>query len=857
MTTFHVVRLDSPNGKAAEGHGSGWLIVDCPHRDGAALAEQVSRGPSSPAGWVDATVPGLVTLDLLRAGRIADPYIGDDIQNARFIEERDYVYRTELELDADVLARSKRARLVFESLDTFAAVFVNGKRVASHENQFRRLFVDVTDTLVAGKNYVAIAFEASRPAMVRRAGEKLPFWNEPWERLYVRKSQMSFGWDWAPRLPTVGIPGGARLELGTGVFSDDVWLVGEPVGEGGGLISAKAEYHPHDTFSAKVELSIDGECRVRENVEFHAGHAQTVSLSDTLISAHLWQPREHGKAHLYRVELTVLRDGVVVHRHTGRVGIRHVELERGTPDARLFELRINGHKVFAKGENWIPPDLLHTRPSDAELRQYLELLAEGGVNLVRVWGGGIIERPAFYEACDELGLLVWQDFPYACGVYPRTEEFLREAALEAGDIVRRLRSHPCLALWCGNNENEVLAEREAPEERLHPLYYQVLKEVTARLDPRRPYWPGSPASESNAVSADSPLEGDRHNWDVWFQFADYDFIDDDARFCSEFGAQAFPQRETLESVLPREDLWSPGAVSRATGPSPGLLFARRGAQLEKLFSRSYAYANPTSLDAAIAATQAFQADVIGRYVEHYRRLPQSGGVVIWNYTSTWPSICWALVDWYRRPKQAFYAAKRAFAPVVLAIEPNEKSGKRFTAHVTSDRVGPLNGSVTLSVRELASGREVETRRAQISLKGPGSIAAVEIDVPASCDPRCHALVAYLDHRAGGQKMLRAVRHLGELRRANIYADEGLRRASRSTLRATWTDGFVRLVSERWRVRVGVESFEPGVVWDENYVDVLPGEERTLTLSRGKPKHLWIVADFGLRARLLPGETVRL
>lgn len=855
-----MVRLDSPEKKATEGQGTdtGWFIAECPHRSGVELAQKASRGPSSPAGWLPGTVPGLVTLDLLRAGRIADPYFGERIQETRFIEERDFVYRTELDVDQTIVASSKRARLVFDSLDTFATVFVNGKCVASHENQFRRLFVDVTDVLVAGKNYVAIAFEASAPAMVRRAGEKLPYWNEPWERLYVRKSQMSFGWDWAPRLPTVGIPGSVRLELSSGAFSDDLWLVGEPVGDGGGHISARADYHPHDTFTAQVALSIDGECRVRENIDLHAGHTQTVSLSDTLAAAHLWQPRELGEAHLYRVELTLLRDGVVVHRHAGRVGIRRLELHRGTPEQRRFELRVNGHKIFAKGENWIPPDLLHTRPSDAELRQYLELLAEGGVNLVRVWGGGIIERPAFYEACDELGLLVWQDFPYACGIYPQTDEFLREAALEASDIVRRLRSHPSVVLWCGNNENEVLAEREAPEARLHPLYYQVLRDVTARLDPHRPYWPGSPASESDAVSADSPLEGDRHNWDVWFHYADYDFIDDDARFCSEFGAQSFPQRETLESVLPREDLWSPGAVSRASGPSPGLAFARRGAQLEKLFSRSYAYANPAGLDATIAATQAFQADVIGRYVEHYRRLPHSGGVVIWNYTSTWPSICWALIDWYRRPKQAFYTAKRAFAPVVLGIEPNDRSGKRFTAYVSVDRPGTLGGSVTLSVHELASGRELDRREAQISLEGPGSVAAVELEVPASCDASRHALVAQLHYRgAVGQKDLRAVRYLGELRTASIYAETVQRQAGRGSLAATWTNGFVRLVSERWRLRVGVESFEPGVVWDDNYVDLLPGEERTLTLSRGKPKHLWIVADFGLRARLPAGERVHL
>jgi beta-mannosidase len=800
-------------------------------------------------------VPGLAIQDLLRERRIPDPFWGELAAHARFIEERDFVYRVSFRMNGERLSAGHRARLVFESLDTFATVFLNGRRIASHDNQFRRLFVDVTDALVPDENHLAIAFEASWPGTVRRAGKELAHVNEPWERLYVRKSQMSFGWDEARRLPTVGVVGDVFLELGRGLFASDLWAFGQPLGEHGGLITVVAEYHPHDTFPAAAELWIDGHLCVREDVSFHANHPQAVSLSATLTNARRWYPHELGEHHLYDVEVRVVRSGALVHTLRARAGIVRVELERGSAGARRFELVVNGQKLFCKGENWIPPDLLHTRTTDAELHAYLELLAEGGVNLVRVWGGGVAPRRGFYDACDELGLLVWQDFPYACGIYPDSEAFLREAAEEASDIVRRLRTHPCLALWCGNDENEVLADREAPGSRFHPLYYDVLPEVVARLDPKRPYWPGSPASESRDIPAESPAEGDRHNWDVWFDWARHDFIDDDARFCSEFGAQAFPQRETLEAVLPQEELWTPGAVSRAPGPSPGLHFARRGAQLEKLLARAYDYANLTSLDAVIAATQAFQADTVSRTVSHYRRLPHSGGVIVWNYTSAWPSVCWALVDWYRRPKQGYYALRRAFAPVLLGIDALDEALSRFVAFVSVDRPGTLGGNVTLSLVDIATGVELERREAHVTLEGPASVDALTFELPTSCDRKRHALVARLWYRgAFGQRELREVRYLGPVREL-AFGDSAS--ANTQSLQATWTEKGVHLVSRRWRLRVGVESFEAPVVWDDNYIDLLPGEERDLALTRGKPKHLWLVADFGRRIPVPLGETVSL
>lgn len=826
----------------------GWRLLDVPHRAGPKLAEQASREPQSPAGWLKATVPGLAAQDLLREGRIPDPFWGDQVKSARWIEERDFVYVTELVLSEQQAAQP--ARLVFDSLDTFASVYLNGQLIAEHENQMRRLFVDVTGKLVPGTNRLAIAFEASMPATVRRAGPPLPYWNEPWERLYVRKSQMSYGWDWAARTPTVGPAGPVRLELSRGCFAEDPWLTAQPEPDGAALFSASLSLSAVASLAGEAELLIDGVVVARSPFELVAGTRTTLTLEHRLARARRWMPRELGKPHLYRVGLRLTSASGVLHETEQRVGVRSLELVKddpASPNGKVFYFRVNGQKLWAKGDNWLPLDFLHTRVTPEQYRSYLELLQAGGVNLLRVWGGGIVEQRAFYELCDELGLLVWHDFHFACGIYPEAPEFLSEVAREGADLVTRLRSHTSLALWCGNNENEALAMVTTPEKRFHPIYYDVLSRVCAELDPTRPYWPGSPASESRELHPDSDQEGDRHNWDVWFGWKNTDYISDVARFNSEFGAQALPQRESIESFMRPDEAWSPGQVSRAEGQSPGLVLARHGAQLEKLFSRAAAFGPPTSLDAAIATTQSFQADTVGRYIRHYRRnLRFTGGVVLWNYTATWPSVCWALVDFYRRPKQAYYECKRCFRPISVGIEPYDASQTSYVAHASLDRPGQARGKLLLELRELETGAVKAFVEGKLELDAAGAVDVVTLALPGGLDRSRHALVATLTHAAGVERDFRYLVPLAELRglggkvTARRHADR------------------IELSSSGWRLRVGVESYESPAIWDDNYFDLLPGESRSLAIEHGSfPAHIWVVAGMGERAPLREGETVEL
>jgi beta-mannosidase len=827
-----------------------WTLIDCVHRGGEDLARKACSVMTSPAGWLAATVPGLVAQDLLAAGRIADPFYGDNVKDARWIETRDWVYRASFPVGED--EAKKPVRLICESLDTFAGVYLNGELIARHENQFRRLVVDVTGKLRAGENVLAIAFEAPMPATVRRAGPKLAYWNDPWERLYVRKSQMSFGWDWAARTPTVGVADPVRLEFSDGVWASDLYVVGRPLSGGKGAIRASVEVALVEGAApgpATAEMLIDGKVVATSQASLGSGTTR-VALEHELAQAELWWPKELGKPHLYRVDLRIRRGQSILFEGTRRCGIRDIKLELrdpASPNGSVFYFRVNGQRLWAKGENWLPLDFLHTRVTSDDYRSYLNLLMSGGVNCLRVWGGGIVEHAPFYDLCDELGLLVWHDFFYACGVYPKNEAFLEEARLEAIDIVTRLRSHPSLALWCGNNENEVLAIQLSPGDRFHAIYYDVLPKVIGELTPDVPYHPGSPSSPSGQSHPDSMEEGDRHNWDVWFSGKPTEYLDDMARFNSEFGAQSFPQRESLETFIHPADLWKPGAVSHPDGPSPGYLMSRHGAQLEKLLQRAAEFGTLFNLDNLVATTQGFQAQTIGRYIRHYRRLlPITGGVVLWNYTSTWPSICWAAIDFYRRPKQAFYECKRCFRPLVVGIEPTDDRQDTYAAHVSLDRPGTGRGIVSLELREISSGNVIASERSEARIEGPSASEAVRLKLPAGLDRRRHALVATFRHDGGVERDIRYLVPVAEVKGPG------------GTLRVERTADRIEIESSGWRLRVGVESYETPAVWDDNYFDMLPGEKRVLRIEHGTmPEHQWVVADMGTRAALAPGGKITL
>jgi beta-mannosidase len=833
-----------------------WEVFPCAQRWGGE-GERRAQGAGSdgPAGWIPATVPGLITLDLLAAGRISDPYYANQGPDCRWIEERDAAWRARIELPAEFAGRP--LRLVCDQIDTVATVFLDGVEVVHHANQFRRL-VSPLPMVGSGVHTLSVAVAASMPAAHAAAGgRRLPAWNQPWERLWIRKAQCGFGWDWASRIPVAGICGPMRIEAADGLWAGDLQLEGTPELNRGGTIRARLPLDPLvDLPDATAVLLVDGVERARAPVPMHAKVPATAVLVWSDSGLAWWWPVGEGAPALHAVEVRIIAEGRVRHVARGRCGVRRIELvldDAAAPNGQVFQLRINGRRVWVRGENWIPMDYLHTRPSDAEQRRYLGLLSTGGVNLLRIWGGGIIERQGFYDACDELGLLIWHDFPFACGIYPEAPDFLAEVEKETRDLVMRLRSHPSIALWCGNNENEMIADLWDPEKRAaarrHPIFYDILPRVVAELDPQRPWWPGSPASRDLAEPANSPHQGDRHAWDVWFNWGPAESPEDISRLCSESGAQSFPQRESLESMMSPDDVWTPGSNGVEQGANPGALMVRHGAQLEKLFARSAEFHNPVGIDAAIASTQAFQAEVLESLcLAHRSRAAWSGGLIVWNYTSCWPSICWALIDGFRRPKQAFYTMRRAFAPLTVGIR---GAGDTWTAHASRIAQGASEGHVRIELRRLSDGAVIAATEGRVVLEGIAAVEVCALTLPQGLDRAAHALVATLVPDDPSQRPPWPIRHIRYLVRprdvrlaaAPVEADRRL-------------DGSVALRATAWTPRVGIESWEAPALFDDNHIDMLPGEERILHPLGEAPHTSWLVAGWnGRRCRLQDGRTL--
>jgi beta-mannosidase len=443
----------------------------------------------------------------------------------------------------------------------------------------------------------------------------------------------------------------------------------------------------------------------------------------TIASPERWWPHGFGAPHLYDLTVELVAGSDVVDGLTARIGRREIELVQ-TPDevGASFEFHVNGVPIFAKGANWIPDDSFPARTTRERVRVQLELARECGMNMIRVWGGGLYESTDFYDACDELGLLVWQDFLFACALYPDDDEFVAAIVAEARAAVRRVRNHTSLALWCGNNENQWLfwmgaygAGMRLLGER---LYHDDLPAVVATEDPGRSYWPSSPFGSETDPSGEA--DGDCHYWNVWHGEGDWvHYAKCTARFVSEFGFSGPPDLLTLEEWLDPGDL----AVD-----TPGMRWHDKTGKGYATYLGFIAlhYPMPTTVADLVYYGQLNQADAMRFGIEHFRRLrPHTMGTLVWQLNDCWPVQSWAWVDHRLRPKAAWYAAKRFYAPLLLSLS---REGDTVRAHLVNDATDPRDGS--LSVRAIDHDGTVLWAIDQVAAVGAGeSRLVLEEELP--------------------------------------------------------------------------------------------------------------------------------
>jgi beta-mannosidase len=809
----------------------GWLLAEAPAGlDGGALLAALPD-----AAWLPAAVPGTAHGALLAAGRIPDPFFGRNEAEVAWVAERRWAWR--LRFDAGELAEHEE--FVFDGLDTYCTVWLNGERLLQTDNMFVPHRVDVRERLRPGGNELLLCFE---PALARaRAVEAVhgrrPLWNGDSARLHARKAQYHFGWDWGPELIVCG-PWRPVHRHGWSARIDELQLRSEVDVAGRGAVLQVAARLVGARAGQRLAFELldpEGRCVAAQTVPTDAPHGVL-----TLADARLWWPRGLGGQPLYTLVARLLDGERVLAEDRRRTGLRTLRLVQAPVACEAgssFHFEVNGRELFAGGANWIPDDSLLERITPARYRERVAQAAAANMSMLRVWGGGIYEHEAFYEACDELGILVWQDFMFACGLYPAHAGFQASVRAEAEGQVRRLRHHACLALWCGNNEDYTLAESVGqsgpgvPADRFEAraIYEQLLPEVCAALDPGRPYWPGSPFTPGEGASSSDATVGDRHSWEVWHQqMLPYQrYGDVQARFVSEFGMQSHPSLALLEAVLPEDERF-PGSRTLQWHNKAGSPAGPDGHRRLAVYLADNLRVGPT-LAEHVYATQFVQAEAMRVAYQDFRRRWQRpgaravGGALVWQLNDCWPATSWALIDSSGTVKPAWHAVRRALAPLAVALRLEAGQARLAVMNGGVDDVAPtLQLRVfTLDGRRLAGGEIVQRVPASAS-------AETMLALPAFGGPVAAELRA-LDGQ--GRELARDCAWSEPFR---CY------RLGGATVTARADGGALLLGTDRPVKGLWLQA-DAGAALADNFIDLVPGAPRRVAVCGPLPQRLAAVA----------------
>jgi beta-mannosidase len=788
---------------------------------GEAAVARAARG--SGEGWIPACAPGDTYLALIAAGRLADPFKARGEACAAWVRDREWWWHAYLDLAP--AASGERVELLFEGLDTFADIYLDGALLGRADNMFRAWRFDLAD-IAPGRHDLALCFH---PTAAMIAGAPLPAWSSFTDRIslsrrtLMRKAQFGWGWDWAPDLPTVGIWKPVRIERQRGAVVRSLGFSTLSIVDGAARVRALVVLSE----PADVTLDlVDPDGVVVASAKRHGSGPVDMTVAE----ARLWWTADLGEQPLYT--LVTRPEGAPDHRR--RVGIRTIAIDQSPdpdePGATFFRFVLNGVPIFAKGANWVPASSYVGAIPDDTYRDLLERAVAANMTMMRVWGGGLYEPDIFYEECDRLGLLVWQDFMFACAPYPEDDPaFLENVGAEVAEQVARLRHHACLALWCGNNENQGIQFFEdhatgttTPLAGL-AIYEELIPAALAALDPATPYWPSSPWG---GPSPNSMRGGDVHNWTVWHGIPpvpDRDavgktdrspegiaftrYTEDMSRFVSEFGIQGAPDIGTLRRWMAPEDL--------ALG-SQGFLDRIKDVADKMTAMMTPFTGAPETLEAYVDFSMLTQAEGLKFGIEHYRRRkPHCSGALIWQHNDCWPCVSWSLIDFDGVAKASFYATARAFAPVLASFR---RDGDAVELWITNDRLGPVRDTAAIALERLAGGIVWSE---EIAFEVPGNASRpIWRDAVAKPNDQILTVRSGAGAFAGNRLLPVPVKDLA------LDPDPALtvtKAPADNALRVTVTAG-------RYALDVRLRSDNPGLRYDDNHFDLAAGERRTIIVT---------------------------
>jgi beta-mannosidase len=692
--------------------------------------------------WMEAIIPSTVHSDLLRMARIPDPFYRDNELKVQWVEKKEWEYRRTFRVDKNFLKHDKII-LDCRGLDTITEIFINGTLLSKTINMFIQYEFDVKSFLQEGENEIHIIFRSILEwNKMMNASEPCVIWkNDKGNSFFARKVGSNFGWDWGLRLVTCGIWRSIRLiAYDSGRISDllirqDLTALGRAKLN----VTGSIEQYQDGDFRLDIRVLKEGKIVSQNSQKIKNGKA-VVNLN--IRNPDLWWPNGWGEQPLYTIEAQ-LKDGKrLIHKVTKRIGLRTIEIVR-EPDAsgETFGIKVNGKLIFCKGVNWVPLDILQDRLTVEHYKHMLKSCKDVHMNMIRLWGSGTYEPDIFYDYCDENGIMIWHDFMFAVGPFLPNESYLKNVEAEIENVVKRLRHHPSIALWCGNNESESNMARkggwvESYEtvtwEGYDKIFYEVIPQTASRFDPDRPYWPSSPHHPLDKESQERPeyesSSGDAHLWDVWHGGQPFSWYADNVqfRFVSEFGFQSLPAMETVRSFTSEEDRHFPSRILDQHN-----MAGRKNAHgIGNKRIASYLcdrYLLPAGFANWVYLSQVSNGDAMKIACEAYRRnFPNTTGALIWQLNDNWPTISGSTIDYFGRWKVAHYLARHFFQPILV-------SGQVVGTSVNIWGVSEIPAEKPIIFRwKLAglNGEEVKTGSKEVRLPTNGSVILAELDFTA-------------------------------------------------------------------------------------------------------------------------------
>ncbi|MCH5324700.1 MAG: glycoside hydrolase family 2 protein [Eubacterium sp.] len=654
---------------------------------------------------INAAVPGSLYAALLSEKLIDDPYYRDNEYKSTYISDTDCVFSRGFDADAEMLA-AKKQLLKFYGIDTISEITLNGVALGSTDNMHREYVFDVSDILKPTDNLLTVKI-FSPIKYIADKNKTAPLWGvastmEGYP--HIRKAHYMYGWDWGPMLPDMGIWRDVELIGVNGGLLDGVYVMQNHDRTADGIVGIETDidvaHINADDLTVKLTVAAPNGETITADTALNGKTSLTIPVEIT--DAELWYPRGYGKQPLYKLTVGLYSGETLCDTYETNIGLRTVTVSRddlgGEEDGEEFAFTVNGIKLFAMGANYIPEDQIIPHCSYEKTKRLLEMCCKANYNMIRVWGGGYYPENYFYDECDRLGLLVWQDFMFACSVYKADDAFIDTVCAEVADNVKRLRNHPSLAMWCGNNEIEsmwqywgIREDQQQYKDDYLVLFEDVIPTELEKYDPVTFYWPSSPSSGGGFDGSSDEIRGDSHYWSVWHGLKPFtDYYNYHYRFCSEFGFESVPCMKTVDSFAEPRDLNLCCPVMEA--------HQKCEAGTEKImYYLAQMVHYPYSFPSLVYATQIVQADAVRINAEHMRRARGTCmGCLYWQVNDSNPVISWSSIDCYGRLKALHYHAAKFYAPVLITAETNQ--GGNIVLNVSSERQQPFSAKVVWNTR---------------------------------------------------------------------------------------------------------------------------------------------------------------